>query len=129
MTTPKNLEECVQVLKQALSSKDLEDLKQGKLKPTDLHFNLGMSMRNGWGLWKGSGLSKWFNKQGIHHPDDMSSIILDCLVASVQDKPFDLSKEVLFYQKYWEEMEKRKGSSFCVSIENGKVKIGDIPSK
>src|SRR6476646_9910862 len=40
------------------------------------HFGLGLWIRNNWGLWKGSRLSKYFNSLGIYHPDDMSGIIL-----------------------------------------------------
>lgn len=42
------------------------------------HLALGMSIRNNWGLWAGSHLASYFNEQGIHHPDDMSGVILRC---------------------------------------------------
>lgn len=40
------------------------------------HFGFGMWIRNNWNLWGGSRLSIYFNQKGIHHPDDMSGIIL-----------------------------------------------------
>jgi hypothetical protein len=33
-------------------------------------------MRNNWGLWTGSRLATYFGDHGVHHPDDMSGIIL-----------------------------------------------------
>ena len=40
------------------------------------HLDLGMWMRNNWGLWGGSRLHKYFRAKGISHPEDMSSVIL-----------------------------------------------------
>ncbi|MEO0684070.1 MAG: DUF6794 domain-containing protein [Cyanobacteria bacterium J06649_11] len=40
------------------------------------HFGIGLWLRNNWQLWGGSRLSKYFADKGIHHPDDMSGIIL-----------------------------------------------------
>ncbi len=40
------------------------------------HFGFGLWMRNNWQLWRGSRLSKYFNANGVYHPDDMSGIIL-----------------------------------------------------
>ena len=40
------------------------------------HLGFGMWMRNNWGLWKSSRLSRYFNSLGVYHPDDMTGIIL-----------------------------------------------------
>ncbi len=58
------------------------------------HFGLGMWMRNNWGLWGGSRLSEYFNGKGIHHPDDMSGIILDSYWRKLHGKPIDLEGQV-----------------------------------
>ena len=42
------------------------------------HLALGIWIRNNWGLWAGSHLATYFDEQGIHHPDDMSGVILRC---------------------------------------------------
>ena len=58
-------------------------------------------MRNNWGLWGGSRLSKYFNKIGIYHPDDMSAIILESYRRNLQGEAIDLESQVDFYQEYW----------------------------
>jgi hypothetical protein len=65
------------------------------------HFGLGMWMRNNWGLWGGSRLSEYFNGIGIHHPDDMSGIILDSYWRKLHGKPIDLEGQVKYYEEYW----------------------------
>ncbi len=40
------------------------------------HHGFGMWIRNNWGLWTGSRLSKYFNEKGIDHADYMSGAIL-----------------------------------------------------
>jgi hypothetical protein len=72
----------------------------------DYHMGLGMWMRNNWGLWGGSRLSEYFNGIGIHHPDDMSEIILDSYWRKLHGKPIDLDGQVRYYQEYWR---KQKG--------------------
>ncbi|MBO9658188.1 MAG: hypothetical protein J7527_05125 [Chitinophagaceae bacterium] len=65
------------------------------------HFSLGMSMRDNWGLWKGSPLSKHFKSMGIHHPDDMSGIILTSFHRKLQGKEIDLQGQVRKIRAYW----------------------------
>lgn len=65
------------------------------------HHGLGMWMRNEWGLWAGSRLSEYFNRIGIHHPDDMSGIILNSYWRKLHGKPIDLERQVKYYQEYW----------------------------
>ncbi|MEO1054375.1 MAG: DUF6794 domain-containing protein [Bacteroidota bacterium] len=71
------------------------------------HFGLGLWMRNNWSLWGGSRLSKYFNDLGIHHPDDMSGIILDSYHRQLTGKKIELKKQIKYYQGYWKEAEKR----------------------
>jgi len=69
------------------------------------HMSMGLWMRNNWGLWKGSRLAKWFNAQGIIHPDDMSGIILTSFWRHLNNKPIGLDEQVKFYQDWWGKME------------------------
>jgi hypothetical protein len=64
-----------------------------------------MWMRNNWGLWGGSRLAKWFNNQGVKHPDDMSGVILDSFWRHLNDKPIKLEEQVKHYQDYWKKQE------------------------
>lgn len=65
------------------------------------HMGTGMWMRNNWGLWSGSRLSKYFNNLGIYHPDDMSGIILDSFYRTLTDQPIELEKQTEYYKQYW----------------------------
>jgi hypothetical protein len=67
----------------------------------EYHFGLGMWMRNNWGLWSGSRLAKWFAAKGVHHPDDMSGIILGAYWAHLHHQPYDLPAQVRRVQAYW----------------------------
>ncbi len=106
MYIPRDLDDCFIQLKKLLSPEDIEKIKNGT--EDDLHkyhFGLGMQMRNGWGLWAGSRLAKWFNARGIEHPDDMSSIILVSFWRHLNQKPIELEQQVKFYQDYWNKQE------------------------
>jgi len=66
------------------------------------HLGLGMWMRNNWGLWKGSRLSKYFNSLGIYHPDDMTGVIFNSYHRTMLGNEIKLNEQVKFYQDYWE---------------------------
>lgn len=72
------------------------------------HFGFGRWMRNNWQLWGGSRLKEYFKNKDIHHPDDMSGIILDSYHRYLNNKEIDLEKQITFYKNYWEESEKAK---------------------
>ena len=63
------------------------------------HLNLGMWIRNNWGLWGGSRLQTYFFNLGICEPDDMSGIILTSYSRHVKKEPL----------KFEEQIEKNKG--------------------
>ena len=65
------------------------------------HLDLGMWLRNNWGLWRSSRLSRFFNRIGIHHPDDMSGIILDTFWCHLHGTPWRLNERVAYYQEFW----------------------------
>ena len=66
------------------------------------HFGVGQWMRNNWGLWGNSRLANYFTALGVHHPDDMSGIILDSYWRQTHDQPIDLEGQVRYYKEYWE---------------------------
>jgi len=77
------------------------------------HLGFGMWMRNNWGLWKGSRLSKYFNSLGVYHPDDMTGIIFDSYHRKLNGNEIRLNEQIEFYQEYWEkakrnELERKK---------------------
>ena len=65
------------------------------------HMGFGMWMRNNWQLWAGSRLSAYFNNMGIHHPDDMSGIILASYHRYLRGEPIELEAQIKMYQDYW----------------------------
>jgi len=81
------------------------------------HFGFGMWMRNNWGLWKGSRLSKYFNSIGVYHPDDMTGIIFDSYHRQLAGHEIKLNEQVKYYQEYWEKAKKddlaRKNKEFA----------------
>jgi hypothetical protein len=103
---PKNLDDCFAQLKRILSKEQVEDMKTGSEEDMiDYHFGLGTWLRNNWGLWGGSRLSRWFNEKGIKHPDDMSGIILDSFRRHLNGKPIKLDEQIKHYQDFWKEAE------------------------
>lgn len=100
---PKDLNDCFTQFKKILNKAIIEKMKKDpESNMINYHFNLGMWMRNNWGLWKGSRLAKWFNTKGITHPDDMSGIILASYWRHLNNKPIMFDKQVKKYQDYWE---------------------------
>lgn len=88
-----------------------------------LHMGFGMWIRNNWQLWGGSRLSKFFNDNGIFHPDDMSGIILNSYHRYLNNKEINFDEQVQYYKDYWEKSKKveieRKETEFA------KYKIAD----
>lgn len=88
-----------------------------------LHHGFGMWMRNNWQLWGGSRLSKYFNDLGIHHPDDMSGIILDSYHRHLNNKEIQLEEQIAFYKDYWKKSE--ESALIKTTEEFSKYKVGD----
>lgn len=103
MKIPKDLEGCFDALNRELGEVSIEGIK----KMTEdafvaaTHHGLGKNLRNLWGLWETSELVQYFHAMGIHHPDDMSGIILRSYHRRLMDKPLDLERQVQFYKDFW----------------------------
>ncbi len=107
---PTNLQECIDFLTLSIPKEDYAQYKGMSLDEftSMCHFGLGLSIRNNWNLWdKTSNLHKHFNEIGIHHPDDMSSIITKSFWAKVTGAEYDLKKDIEHYQEYWKVMNER----------------------
>lgn len=142
---PKDLDDCFDQLKKMLKPEELAKMKHGTEKDMiGYHFGLGMWMRNNWGLRKGGRLATWFNAKGIHHPDDMSGIILDSFWRHLNSKPIELDKQIKHYQDYWkrdqidkqreDERVKRaiksiRGMMMGISLAKGNVPTVIIPNR
>jgi hypothetical protein len=64
------------------------------------HRGLGMTLRNQWGLWKGSKLNQYFQKQGIYNADNMSGIILTSYWRYLNNQPIQLEAQVSYYKEF-----------------------------
>lgn len=106
---PKDLDDCFAQLEKRLSKETVAKMKGGPEKDMVLyHHGFGTWLRNRWGLWKGSRLSKWFNDRGIQHPDDMSGIILRSFWRHLNGKPIKLDDQIKHYQDYWKKVREEK---------------------
>ncbi len=102
MAIPENLDACYQALDIILSKESRETIKHTNEDGLIIYHRVpGMWMRNEWGLWSGSKLAIWFDSLGIHHPDEMSSIIIKSYWRYLNDKPIALEEQIKFYQDYW----------------------------
>jgi hypothetical protein len=99
---PVNLEDAFVELKKILPPEVLKKMKEGtEQEMIQYHRSTGMWIRNNWGLWAGSHLAKYFNGLGIHHPDDMSGIILETFWCHLNSKPLRLDERIASSQAYW----------------------------
>lgn len=69
---PKNINDCIELINMQLNDSLKSVIKSW---PEDefvanVHMGYGLNLRNRWGLWGDSRLSKYFNDLGIFHPDD-----------------------------------------------------------
>lgn len=95
MNIPKTKEECFAILDKILSDEDKQSIKEME-DTIDLHFGLGMWIRNNW-IYPQSQenvekLLKQFDDSGDEdmplfiHPDDFSSMILDAYQEHLKSK-------------------------------------------
>lgn len=98
---PADLQDAVRVLKGKIGKKDQEKIKKGEINAIGMHFGLGMSLRNSWGLWGGSRLAKYFNDNGIGHPDNMSGYILEAFCRDLRGEDYDLLQIMRDKAKEW----------------------------
>ncbi|MDH3257118.1 MAG: hypothetical protein OEM27_05835, partial [Nitrospinota bacterium] len=109
---PKDLADAHRELEKILKPEDIEKMKNGTEKDMySYHFDIGIWLRNNWKLWEGSRLSKYFNDMGVHHPDDISGIILRTFWCKLNNQPFRLQERIEYYQEFWKAVIKPKGVS------------------
>jgi len=101
--TPRDLDEAIEHLKNGFGDRMIQHILSSEEDDfvTESHFSIGLDIRNNWRLWQGSTLSVWFNDRNIHHPDDMSGIILTSLHRKLHNKVIDLKDQIKVYVDYW----------------------------
>lgn len=111
MNVPNNPDECFGELDKQFGEEMVRMFKEEKEEDLPkYHFDVGMGIRNGWGLWAGSQLAKYFEEMGIFHPDDMSAIILTSYHRHLNNKDVKLDEQREYFARYWTNMGKDRGS-------------------
>lgn len=118
---PRDLQETFVALDATLQ----EDVRRRMLRDDfawdSQHFGLGLGLRNEWGLWTGSRLAKYFHGLGIHHPDDMSGIILESYRRRLHGQPLDLEGQLQEYRDYWKKYGCLEPDAFIAAIDGNDV--------
>lgn len=97
MKIPETLEECYSVLESELPQEEREKLKAMSSDSLyQLHFGLGRTIRNEFGLWGEGPLYDWFDAQGVDQPDQISEYILNGFWLYLNGLPsgFDEAREI-----------------------------------
>jgi hypothetical protein len=97
---PMDLADCHQELEKMLMPELIQKMRiESEADMVNYHFGLGLWIRSNWDLWGGSSLAKWFNDQGIAHPDNMSGIILDSFWRHLQNAPMQIDDLIKKYKE------------------------------
>jgi hypothetical protein len=94
---PKNIEEAIKILLDSLPKTRLDEIKNFKEDEVIAieHFNLGLFIRNQWGLWAPSRLTMYFlDEYEILNPDAISGCIVLFLYRKLNNKDLDIEKTI-----------------------------------
>ena len=80
---PSSMQEACKMLKEELSDKDILLIKQGKVDATDLHFSLGLWIRNSW-IYKGLSPEVLGLESIIWDADGFSDDILEAFIKYIK---------------------------------------------
>lgn len=100
---PTDFEGCINQLDSLTSDKMKEWIKclpDGEFSGF-VHHGFGMYLRNNWGLWGDTKLTRNLYEMGILHPDDMTAIILNSYQRRLKGEDIKLQEQLKYYQDYW----------------------------
>jgi hypothetical protein len=108
--TPVDLNECLMQLDNMFVDSMKLEIKAmpESMFSAKYHHGFGTWMRNNWGLWRGSKLSKYFNSLGIYHPDDMTGVIFTSYHRKLTEREINLDEQIRFYKDYWKQVKQMK---------------------
>ncbi|WP_445457331.1 DUF6794 domain-containing protein [Flavobacterium sp. HNIBRBA15423] len=104
---PKELKFSFEYLNENWDSKEIDVFKNisenDSTTPRNYHFGIGMYLRNNLLRHheKSENLTKFFDSIGIHHYDEMSSIILTSYHRYLNNQDIELQSQVDKYEEYW----------------------------
>ena len=81
---PTSMQEACKMLKEELSDEDILLVKQGKVDATDLHFSLGLWIRNSW-IYKGLSPEVLGLESIIWDADGFSDDILESFIKYIKE--------------------------------------------
>lgn len=126
---PKDIKDCIRVLDSIVP-----DSTKAQYVAIDepafigaSHFGMGLTIRNTWGLWRGSRLSEYFVKKGVHHLDDMSGIILRCYHRHLTGKPMRVHELIRHTRHAWRK-EYGRVKTRTIKVATTKVSKRTLPS-
>jgi hypothetical protein len=113
---PKDLDDAHRELVKMLPATEIEHIRAmtNQDQMIEYHFDVGMGLRNQWGLWHESRLASYFEKLGVEHPDEMSGVILATFWCKLHGKRYNLREMIgdpKERQEYWRSMEDPKEGS------------------
>jgi len=99
--TPATLKDAMKELEKNSHPKDLEMLRNLENDSgAGFHFGFGMGLRNSWGLWDSSKISRHLYSRGIEVGDHMSGVIIGSFIKYVQGKKWQLDIEDKFPEHF-----------------------------
>lgn len=102
MNPPENLKDCFDLLEEDLSIKDIIEIKgMTREQLYRLHHSLGRWIRNNWNLWTEGPLKDHMNNLGLHHPDDMSGLIIESFWHYLRKEPLEVARQIQEYKDFW----------------------------
>ncbi len=60
----------------------------------EVHFGLGMGVRNQFGLWQDNELTRFFKRNGVSHPDGMSAPFIAGFIQYLRGDEVDMVRVV-----------------------------------
>lgn len=115
---PDTIRETMAIMQSELKLEDFEALRKSeKIDTFSLHMGYGMYVRNRFGLWaENSPLQSRFKGKGFGHPDDMSSFLMDAVIAALQGDEemmdiFDKEPDDKAWRRRWQMMKYEKAKN------------------
>lgn len=128
---PKNINEAIILLNKIHNDsikKEIRNMSENEFL-FKTHLSLGMWVRNNWKLWRRGKLSTYFNELGIHHPMDMSGIILRCYHRDLKGNPIKFNETIKSYKKHIKDVEEHNERMKSDSIYAKKVNQEQLNAK
>ena len=118
---PYDIFSCFILLDKILNDTIKKDIKRknSEIELAEYHMGLGRWMRNSWGLWSGSRLQQYFLNKGVHHPDNMSGIIILAYNKYLNGESVDIDKMIID-EKTQEEESRKNITELTVEFDKGK---------